>query len=247
MSAETFLLTRGTETLRAVLLSAPPVYDPGGPVCFIEEWQSDEALLSEAEQAAAAKGAVLTRVICPHADHDLAALLTQRGYAVASEWYTAPLPLPKQTPHPAVRPLTAADMPRVLELGEAKRRQYEAYSPVFWRMSALPRETFAPYLQSQIENPQVVALAYKRDGMVDGCVLANAQGYIDDFVVAAPELWPTIGADLLLAAGTAAYRRGIGSLLAVCGQGDRSMRTMLAAQGLTLTTEWYVRPLTSEA
>lgn len=247
MSTETLMLTRGTETLRVVLLSAPPVYDPGGPVCFIEEWQNDEALLSEAEQAAAAKGAVLTRVICPHADHDRAALLTQRGYAVASEWYTASLPLPKQTPHPAVRPLTAADVPRVLELGEAKRRQYEAYSPVFWRVSALPRETFAPYLQSQIENPQVVALAYEPNGTVDGFVLANAQGYSDDFMVAVPEMWPTVGADLLLAAGNMAHRQGIGSLLVVCGQGDTPMRAMLAAQGLTPTLDWYIRPLSETA
>ncbi len=243
MSTETFTLSRGTETLRAVLLSAPPVYDPGGPVCFIEDWQGDEVLLAEAEQTAAAKGAVLTRVICPHTDDNRAAALTHRGYAVASEWYTAVLPLPRQALAHTIRPLTAADVPRLLELGEAKRRQYEAYSPVFWRMSALPRETFGPYLQAQIEDPHVIALAHEEDGTVDGFVLANAQGYIDDFMVAAPERWPTVGADLLLAAGAAAHSLDISSLLVVCGHSDRPLRTMLAAQGLTPATGWYVRPL----
>jgi len=243
LSGETFTSSRGTETIRAVLLSAPPVYDPGGPVCFIEDWQSDEVLLTEAEQAATAKGAVLTRVICSHTDNDRAAALTHRGYAVASEWYTAALPLPQRALAHTIRPLTATDVPRLLELGEEKRRQYEAYSPVFWRMSALPRETFGPYLQAQIENPHVVALAHEEGGTVDGFVLANAQGYIDDFMVAAPELWPKVGTDLLLAAGAAAHGQGISSLLVVCGRGDRPMQTMLAAQGLTLTTDWYVRPL----
>ncbi len=243
MSGETFTVSRGAETLRAVLLSAPPVYDPGGPVCFIEDWSGDEALLTEAERTAAAKGAVLTRVICPHDDDGRAAALTRRGYAIASEWYTAVLPLSRRTLAHTIRPLTAPDVPRLLELGEEKRRQYEAYSPVFWRMSALPRETFGAYLQAQVENPHVVALAHEEDGAVDGFVLASVRGYIDDFMVAVPERWPTVGADLLLAAGAAASDRGISSLLVVCGQGDRPMRTMLAAQGFALTTDWYVRPL----
>ena len=243
MSAETFTLSRGPETIRGIVLNAPPVYAPGGPVCFIEDWQSDEQLLSQAEQEAAAKGAVLTRVVCPHGDTSRAAVLTQRGYAIASEWYTVALPLSGQVSGQAIRPLSATDVPRLLELGEEKRRQYEAYSPVFWRMSPLPRETFGPYLQSQIENPDVVALGHEQDGELDGFVLANAKGYIDDFMVTTPELWPTVGADLLQAAGAAACSKGVSSLLVVCAAGDRPLRTMLAAQGLTLETDWYVRPL----
>ena len=243
MSAETFTLSRGTETIRGIVLNAPPVYDPGGPVCFVEDWQSDEELLSQAEREATTKGAVLTRVVCPHSDTSRAAALVLRGYAVASEWYAAALPLTGQASREGIRHLTAADAPRLLELSEAKRRQYEAYSPVFWRMSPLPRETFGPYLQSQIENPDVVALGHEQDVNLDGFVLANAKGYIDDFMVTTPELWPTVGADLLQAAGAAACSKGVSSLLVVCAEGDRPLRTMLAAQGLTLETDWYVRPL----
>lgn len=241
MSAETFTVSRGTDALRGVLLSAPPVYDPGGLICFIEDWRGDIPLLGEAEQAAAARGAVLTRVVCSRADGGWAALLTRRGYAVASEWYTITLPLRRQAPAHATRRLTTADVPRVLELGEQKRRQYEAYSPVFWRPSPLPREMFAPYLRTQIEKQGTVALAYERHGSVDGFVLANAQGYIDDFMVAAPALWPTVGADLLLEAGAAAHAQGTPSLLVVCGQGDKPMREMLAALGLDHVRDWYIR------
>ena len=238
-----FTLTHGADTLRATLLSAPPVYDPGGLVCFVDDWGGDTALLAEAEQTAAAKGAVLTRVVCPHADTARAASLTRHGYAVASEWYTASVPLTGMPTPYGIRPLKAADVPHVLELGEQKRWQYQAYSPVFWRVSPSPRETFAPYLQSQIENAQVVALAHDQSGTLDGYVLANAQGYIDDFMVAKPELWSTVGAELLFAASATARQRGIKSLLVVCGQGDAPKRTMLARQGLTLATDWYVKPL----
>ena len=241
--ADAFTLSHGTHTLRAVLLPAPPVYDPGGPVCFVEEWAGDETLLTEAEQKAAERGAVLVRVICAHDDSDRAKLLTRHGYAVASEWYTAPLPL-AGTPSPkGIRPLTAADVPRVLELGEQKRREYEAYSPVFWRMSTVPRQTFAPYMQAQITASENVALAHKQDGRIDGFVLMNARGGIDDYTVAAPHLWPTVGAALLFAAGDAAHRRGTSSLMVVCGAGDLPKRGMLAAEGLTLATAWYVKPV----
>ena len=240
---DAFTVSRGTDTLRAMLVPAPPVYAPGGPVCFVEEWSGDEALLAEAEQTAAEHGAVLVRVTCAHSDSDRAELLARHGYAVASEWYTAPLPLPGTLSLHGIRPLTAADVPRVLELGEQKRREYQAYSPVFWRMSPLPRQTFAPYVQAQIASSDNVALAHERNGDLDGFVLANARGYIDDYTVAAPGLWPTVGADLLQAAGDAAHRKGINSLLVVCGAGDISKRRMLASQGLTLATDWYVKPM----
>ena len=240
----TFMLSHGTNTLRAILVQAPPVYDPGGPVCFVEDWQGNESLLANAEQEAAKRGAVVMRVICAHDDISQAKILTGRGYAVASEWYTALLPLADRPMiSGTTRPLTAGDVPRVLELGEQKRREYEAYSPIFWRISPLPRETFAPYMQSQISDAQNVALAHEQDGKVDGYALANIRGCIDDYAVAAPGLWPTVGANLLLAAGDAAQQRGIKSLLVVCGAGDIPKRTMLAAQGLTLVTDWYVKAI----
>ena len=246
MQSNTFTLTRGTHTLRATLVQAPPVYAPGGPVCFAEDWTGDEILLADAEREAAVRGAVVVRVICPRGDADRAKTLTRHGYSVASEWYTAPLPLANRAQAAHIRPLTAADVPRVLELGEQKRREYQAYSPVFWRVSRTPRETFAPYLQGQIEDAQNVAMAHEQDDKVDGFVLVNARGTIDDYAVAAPDLWPTVGADLLHAAGDAARRHGLTSLLVICGAGDIPKRTMLAAQGLTLATDWYVKPLRPE-
>ncbi len=243
MQDNTFTLTHGTHTLRAILVQAPPVYDPGGPVCFVEDWAGDEVLLADAEREAAARGAVVVRVICAHGDAYRAKTLTRHGYTVASEWYTALLPLANQAPAAHIRPLTAADLPRVLELGEQKRREYQAYSPVFWRMSPLTRKTFGPYMQAQIADAQNVALAHEQDGKVNGFVLVNAHRTIDDYTVAAPGLWPTVGTDLLHAAGAAAQAHGLKSLLVICGADDLPKRTMLAAQGLSLATDWCVKPI----
>ncbi len=243
MSADTFTLAHGSETLRAVLVAAPPVYDPGGPVCLFVDWVGDEALLTEAEQEAAGRGAVLTRVVCAHEDRARADTLTRHGYDVASEWHRAPLPLSAADRLSGIRPVTVADIPRLLELGELKRRQYERYSPTFWRMSARPRETFAPYLQSQIESTEFVALAHEQGRTLDGYVLANGDGYVDDFMVVQPERWPTVGTSLLLAAGGEAQGRGVKSMLVVCGHQDQPKQAMLAAQGFGLETDWYVKPL----
>lgn len=241
MQPGNFTLSHGANTLRAILVDAPPVYDPGGPVCFVEDWTGNESLLANAEQEAAKRGAVLVRVICAYDDTSRAKMLAKHGYKVASEWCTAPLPLASKPMTNGIRPLTAADVPRVLELGELKRREYATYSPVFWRVSSLPRATFAPYMQSQVRDAQNVALAHEQDGKVDGFILMNARGTIDDYAVAAPGLWPTVGAGLLQAAGDSTRQHGLKSLRVVCGHGDIPKRTMLAAQGLTLTTDWYVK------
>lgn len=241
---EEFTLTRGAETLRAIILNAPPVYDPGGPVCAIEEWTSDEALLAEGEREAARRGAVLARVVSLEGDRARETILERRGYTVASEWYAGATANVDGMDLPGLRPATAADVPRLLELGEAKRREYQTYSPTFWRISATPREAFAPFVQSQIEKSEHVALVHEENWEVDGYLIADRDGYVDDYTVASPELWPMVGAGLLTAASRELRRRGIENLLVVCGRGDGPKRTALMSLGLRSTRKWYVRDLT---
>lgn len=240
---EDFTLTRGGETLRVLILNAPPVYDPGGPVCAIEEWAGDEELLADAEREAAKRGAVLARVVSQEGDRAREAVLERRGYTVASEWYAAPT-ASEGTDFPGLRRAVAADVPRLLELGEAKRREYQTYSPTFWRISATPRETFTPFLTGQIENPAHVALVHDGSGQVDGFLIANADGYVDDYAVASPELWPTVGAGLLSATSREMRRRDVKNLLVVCGRGDGPKRTTLMSLGFRNMRNWFVRDLT---
>lgn len=107
------LITRGdvialvaeTETalsgfIIGTLTSAPPVYNPGGPVCMVDdfavahsqEWESvGAALLTAVERTAKERGAVLSIVVCAQRDQAKRSLLHKAGSAVASEWHVKPL------------------------------------------------------------------------------------------------------------------------------------------------------------
>jgi hypothetical protein len=80
--------------------NAPPVYDPGGLVCVIDDyglasedlWPTvGKALLDEALTQAKERGAVLCVVICPHLDIPKRTMLQQHGLGISSEWYVGPI------------------------------------------------------------------------------------------------------------------------------------------------------------
>jgi GNAT superfamily N-acetyltransferase len=80
--------------LIAMLVPPPPVYEPGGPTCTIEEfWVADgadwegagRAMLEATIGAAQAAGAVQAMVVCAHLDEAKRAMLAGDRFAVASE------------------------------------------------------------------------------------------------------------------------------------------------------------------
>jgi GNAT superfamily N-acetyltransferase len=84
----------------ASLVPAPPVYNPGGPTCFIddftvtdsEQWQDiGRALLREAIRSAKERGAAQAVVVCGHLDEPKRAILRSEGLAIASEWFVKPI------------------------------------------------------------------------------------------------------------------------------------------------------------
>src|SRR5205814_1857162 len=98
-----FVWREGTESQPAVsdtftvagvtgrLVNAPPVYDPGGPVCLVTTLPDDTnaVALALAEHEAKERGAVLIVVNCPHGgSHE--SVLAAAGYQIASSWYTGP-------------------------------------------------------------------------------------------------------------------------------------------------------------
>jgi GNAT superfamily N-acetyltransferase len=66
---------------------------------------------------------------------------------------------------------------------------------------------------------------------------------IDDFTVASPHLWPSVGRDLLLAAADAIRELGAAQIVVVCGHHDEPKRAMLEAAGWPVASEWRVRAL----
>lgn len=83
-----------------VRLDAPPVSDPGGPTCLIDDftvagaalWQSvGRALLNAAREQARGRGMVCMQVICGHYDAPKRAMLAAAGFPVVSEWWVQPV------------------------------------------------------------------------------------------------------------------------------------------------------------
>ncbi len=81
------------------LIPAPPVYDPGGSTCSVDDfvvaeeaWDSVGGELLEAVAAAArARGAAQMVVVSAHLDTRKREALANRTYAIASEWWVKPL------------------------------------------------------------------------------------------------------------------------------------------------------------
>ena len=79
---------------------APPVYNPGGPVCIVDDFAIANSqdwvligteLLAAVEREAKARGAVLSVVVCSQRDQAKRAMLQRTGAVVASEWHVKPL------------------------------------------------------------------------------------------------------------------------------------------------------------
>jgi hypothetical protein len=81
-------------------MTAPPVYNPGGPMCLIDDftvanpdlWSTGgRALLEAAQTQARERGMVSMQVICGHYDAPKRAMLGAAGFPVVSEWRIRPL------------------------------------------------------------------------------------------------------------------------------------------------------------
>jgi hypothetical protein len=157
----------------------------------------------------------------------------------------------------AIRPATAADAARMAELAEQKREQYKAYAPVFYRPKPDSRELHAAFLASQIDDEERhLALVHETEGgRVDGFLIATVVPpppvydpggltcLVDDFLVEAPALWPTVGRELLRQASRLAELKGAVQTVVVCGPEDEPKRAVLVDTGHIVASEWFTRPL----
>lgn len=84
----------------ALLQTAPPVYAPGGPVCFLDDFatadgsRGDKAallLLDAIMTEGKRRGAALMLAVAAAADEAHGGLLRLRGLAPASQWWSKPL------------------------------------------------------------------------------------------------------------------------------------------------------------
>jgi len=157
-----------------------------------------------------------------------------------------------------VRSAAPGDVDAVVRLAAARRAQYETYQPVFWRAAADAAARHRPHLAGLIEEPAVITLVVVTERDVAGFAIATVAAappvydpggltcMVDDFAVADSRDWPTVGVVLLRAVSRAALERGAAQMVVVTAQLDEAQRAVLAASGLSVASEWWVRPLKAE-
>jgi hypothetical protein len=154
-----------------------------------------------------------------------------------------------------IRPATVTDVPSMIVLADAKRSEYAGYAPTFWRKAPDGAERQAPYFASLLERAEVIALVHEQVSGITGFVIASITTappvydpggpvcVIDDFTVATPDDWPSVGAVLLTAVRSQAQTQGATLAVVVCAHLDEPKRAMLRAAGFAVASEWYVNPL----
>lgn len=155
-----------------------------------------------------------------------------------------------------IRPATQDDLPRLLDLADQRRADYERAQPRFWRRAADAVERQRPYFARQLADERIIALVHERDGVVDGFIIGmlitappvvdpgGDTCLVDDFCVADLADWPTVGAALLAATRERALALGAVQIVAISGHHDASKRAMLAASGHAIASEWWLAPVT---
>ena len=141
-------------------------------------------------------------------------------------------------------------------LADAARREYEPHARVMWRPAPDAVKVHGPWLTDLVAADDVGTFVHEgTDGGIDGFVVitltpappvydpGGLSSHIDDFVVAPPARWPSVGAALLGAATDWARARGAVQVVAVCGAHDGPKRDLLRDAGLAVASEWFAAPL----
>jgi hypothetical protein len=154
-----------------------------------------------------------------------------------------------------IRIAIEADIPRMVAIAETKRVEYEGYSLIFWRKAPDSSPKQELFFQRLLTSLDVIALVAEAGNSLSGFAIGaitmpppvyNPGGpvcIVDDFAVAHPQDWDSVGAALFVSMEREAKVRGAVLSVVVCPQQDQAKRTMLQQAGLTVASEWHVKPL----
>ncbi len=155
----------------------------------------------------------------------------------------------------SIRKATQDDVPPMVELAQQRRIQHQNYQPHFWRNAIDSREKHAPFLSKLVQHERAIALVSEWNNTINGFVIAtlvpappvyDVGGLtcsIDDFYVVNGLDWEHTGKALLDEAVKEAKKRGAVQTVVVCAHLDETKRKMLANEGFTIASEWYVRDI----
>lgn len=156
-----------------------------------------------------------------------------------------------------VRKAMAEDVDAMVALIEARRLEYQAYAPVFWNKAEKSAEMSRVYFTALASSSAHTVLVALVNQLVVGFMIAfqtpvppvfkpgpGPTVLVDDFYLAAPELWPTVGHALFAELQRHAREAGWSQLVVVTAHKDLPKTAFLADQGLLLTSEWWTLPIT---
>lgn len=142
-------------------------------------------------------------------------------------------------------------------LADRKREQYREHAAPFQRPSANALELHEAFLPKLLDWDGFEVLVHDAAaGQVDGFIVGRlgsapppfGEGslfHVDDFAVASPDLWSSVGAALLAEVARRANRAGLETAIVVSGPAsvDEPKTRFLTSVGLVPGAEWWVKPL----
>ncbi|MGE0574357.1 MAG: GNAT family N-acetyltransferase [Reyranella sp.] len=154
-----------------------------------------------------------------------------------------------------VRKAQTADLKATVELAERSRRPLHKYQPTFWRKAAnstAATETFFTQLLTEPDTIFLVAVEGSRHlGFLIARKFPNPPVFdpggdtwiIDDFCVAEPHLWLSIGEALLSYVSTLIHEHGGVQIVVVSADRDLAKTEMLRRSEMTIASNWWTKPL----
>src|SRR5215467_7811866 len=154
-----------------------------------------------------------------------------------------------------VRAATAADVPTMVALSEKERTERERFEPEFFRKAEHGATAQEAYFKWQLAQPNVIAVVHEAESGIDGFAIASLitappvykpggpTALIDDFTVAHPQSWASIGRWLFERLKSEAGKRGPVGMVSICAHKDELKRGFLASLGLRVVSEWWFAPI----
>ncbi len=151
-----------------------------------------------------------------------------------------------------VLPALASDISAIVTLSHAKRLLYEKAQPQFWRYAEGAEESQEKWFKELLTRDDYIILKAETNGEVVGFVIGQIirapEVYdpggltlmVDDFCVRNPQMWQTVGIQLISELKNLAKPIGSNQILVVCGAHDRPKMQLLKTLNLQITSHWYV-------
>lgn len=154
-----------------------------------------------------------------------------------------------------VRKAEPKDVKAAVELAEQSRRQLQKFQPTFWRKAAKSAAATETFFAKRVAEPDTLFLVAVEGGEHQGFLIARKFAnppvfdpggdtwLIDDFCVAEPRLWLSIGEALLSHATTLIHEHGGVQIVVVSADRDLAKTEMLRRSDLTVASNWWTKPL----